>query len=189
METEQYEPEVVPAVLDKKARVVSSFQQVVKHGATMSWQDSRAAQWETAIRRWHSLILSWDPKLDIVKAVGEGPDFRSQAQIIVDIFYNKSPSTLLKRANSLGRLCNYLAVKQAFFPCSESELHIYMVGERDQNCPPSRLAALLEAISFTRHVLGVDFLEACVKSRRCYGAAHSGPVPSLKQAPPLKVEH
>ena len=104
-------------------------------------------------------------------------------------FTNKSPATLLKRSNSLSRLVNDLHAHNQEFPCSESELYDHLCRQRSEGAPSSRLKALLEAVTFVRHVFGCESLDFAVKSRRCMGAASSKTVETVKQAPPLTVEH
>ena len=175
-----------------KKRVVATFHEVVKHGTEMTWKKPRNAQWETAIRRWHSLILSWRGELNIAQAIHQRSGFRAQAQIKVDIFYNKAPATLLKRGNSLARFANKLQHDRVSFPWSESYLYGYMCAERKEGCSSSRLVSLLEPLSNARHVsnvLGVAQVEERIKCRRCHGAAHPAVPKPLKQAPLLTVKH
>ena len=75
------------------------------------------------------------------------------------------------------------------FPCSEAELYDHLCRQRSAGAPSSRLKALFEAVVFVRHVFGCESLDAATKSRRCMGAASSREVETVKQAPPLTVEH
>ena len=69
--------------------------------------EERDAYWERSIRRCCSLVETWSESEKVVAEIISKPDFRAKAQILVDIFYNKAPSTLYKRVNSLGRLTNF----------------------------------------------------------------------------------
>lgn len=178
--------QTLPARVDKR---VESFLRIVKHGTVESWQESANAMWETAIRRWHSLVTKWSSDATLIQEIHSRKTFREQSQILVDLFFNKSPSTLLKRCNSLARLTNHLAASDETFPCSESQLYLFLCSERDNGAPSSRLSSLMQALTFSRHVLGMDELEACISSKRCHGAAQGGISYPLKQAPPLTVEH
>ena len=154
-----------------------------------SWREQRDATWETAIRRWHSCILTWEGEDTITQIIHAKDDFRAQCQIIVDVLHNKAPSTLLKRCSSISRLVNDLNSDGGFFPCTEDELYKHLCAQRVSGAKPSRMKALLEAVTFVRHVFNMPSLEACTKSRRCMGVA-SSKVPSIvKQAPPLMLDH
>ena len=172
-----------------KKRAVTSYHQVIKNTTVQSWQDEREALWQKAIRRWHALVLAWKQDVNIVQLLVKETGFSKQAQILVDIFYNKSPSTLLKRANSLGRVVNHLALRQELFPCDEPALYEYLVAQRHEGAPATRLKAVLEACRFARHVLGVQELDECIASRRCAGAVSLPLGKELHQATPLTVEH
>lgn len=175
----------------KHERVVKhmSYMDVVSKSSVQSWQDQRNEMWETAMRRWHSSIMQWRGDDMIIVTVHGKELFKDQCQIIVDVLHNKSPATLLKRCNSLSRLVNWLNQNGSSFPCNEEELYAYMCLQRDNSVPVSRLKSLLEAVAFTRYVLGVESLEGCVKSRRCLGVASHNVAHVVKQAPAMTVEH
>ena len=172
-----------------KRPAYSTFHHVVKDVPPETWMEERDAYWERSIRRWCSLVESWSESETVVCEIKKRVGFQSKAQILVDIFYNKAPSTLFKRVNSLGRLTNYLLKAGSFFPCNESQLYEFLCKERDLGAPASRLKATIEAIVFCRHVLGIEALDQCISSRRCAGAASSQKPHVLKQAPPFSVEH
>ena len=107
-----------------KKRVVETYMHAVKLcNNPMSWKDTATSHWEVSIRRWHTVVLHWETSASAILEIQSREGFRSQAQILVDLFYNKSPSTLLKRCNSLGRLVNCLNLKGKVFPCQEYELY------------------------------------------------------------------
>lgn len=167
----------------------ATYMDVVAKCSIKSWQEQRDSTWETAIRRWHSSIMSWSGDDAIIGLIQGKSDFKAQCQIVVDVLYNKAPSTLLKRCNSIGRLVNDLHKQGLNFPCTEEELYGHLTRQREAGAPPSRLKSLLEAITFVRHIFGVTTLEDCVKSRRCMGVATPKELEITRQAPPLRVEH
>lgn len=173
----------------KQPREVKDFHSVIKKLSIQSWKDERDAQWDTAIRRWRAMILTWDESERIVEELVSRDSFKSQAQVLVDIFLNEAPSTLLKRCNSLGRLCNFLNEEKKSFPSDESSLYQYMSYEKMRGSPPSRLKGVLEALTFVRHILGIVKLDGCITSRRCMGAASSREITVVRQADALKVSH
>ena len=172
----------------KRARH-ATYMDVVMQSPVQSWQEQRDSMWETAIRRWHSCILSWVGDDTVIGLIQGKADFKSQCQIIVDVLHNKAPATLLKRCNSVSRLVNELHKAGLHFPCTEEELYEHMCKQRSAGAPPSRLKSLLEAITFVRHIFGVSFLEPCTKSRRCMGVATPKQLEITKQAPPMRVDH
>lgn len=66
---------------------------------------------------------------------------------------------------------------------------MFLCSERDNGAPSSRLVSLMQALTFSRHVLGLEELDPCINSARCHGASPGGFAHPLKQAPPLSVEH
>ena len=82
------------------------FMSCVKDVIPQNWKEERESLHQIAIYRWHSLLMSWHDSVDIVKALQHRTSQKEQFQIIVDIFYNKAPSTLMKKS-------------QKFVPCNE----------------------------------------------------------------------
>ena len=72
------------------------YSSVISSGLQSSWRDEREAKWETAIRRWHSLILSWSSDAVLIQTVLRGETFKEQSQVLVDVFYNKAPQPFLR---------------------------------------------------------------------------------------------
>ena len=73
----------------KRSRAIS-FLDVVTNTSEQSRQEQRDATWETAIRRWHSCIITWEGEDPIINIIRSKEDFRSQCQIIVDVLHNKA---------------------------------------------------------------------------------------------------
>ena len=107
----------------------------------------------------------------------------------MDVLHNKAPATLLKRCNSVSRLVSDLHRPGNRFPCSENDLYEHLCRQRDAGAPCSRLKSLLGAVTFVRHMVGVESLDICTKSRRCLGVVTPEQMNVINQAPPLKVEH
>lgn len=149
------------------------FMDHVKDAAEASWQEEREALWQTAIFRWRSMICQWDDSPAMVKQVRSRSEFVDQAQILVDIFFNKAPATLLKRVRSLSKMTNYFLARGGAFPCSEDNVYEFLCCERESGAKPSSIKGYLESMTFARHVLGVTEFEATIVSRRCQGVAAS----------------
>ena len=173
----------------KKRVRAASFLDVVVNKPAQSWMEQRDATWETAMRRWHSCIMTWYGDEALINIIQSRGDFRAQCQVIVDVLHNKAPSTLLKRCGSIARLVNDLTKHGQTFPCSEPELYEHLCRHRDLGVKKSRLKSLLEAVTFVRHIFNIVSLDECTKSRRCMGVATSTEVSIVKQAPPLMLMH
>ena len=158
IEIEDSDCEVVQSPPARVESRVESFLRIVKHGTVQSWEETASAMWETAIRRWHSLVMSWSSDSILLQEIHSRSNFKEQSQILFDLFFNKSPSTLLKRCNSLARLTNHLLASDVTFPCNESQLYMFLCFERDHGAPSSRLTSLMQALTFCRHVLGLEEL-------------------------------
>ena len=172
----------------KEPVVLRGFMECVRSLQIQSWQEERDALHDRAIRRWVHLLEAWDGEVKIVSCLNKCGTFKERAQILVDIFYNKAPSTLMKRCRGLARITNYFVDRGMPFPCSEDQFYSYLNVERNNNSPPSRLKGIFEALVFSRHVLGVVEFQHLIDSRRCLGACGNDPFHIVKQASPLTVK-
>lgn len=180
--------EVDRRVSTKTFPLITSFLQHIKDVPERSWQEERESLWETAIRRWVALVDQWHVGESVLlQSLHNRSTFTDKAQILVDVFYNKAPQTLLKRANSLNSLCGALRTVGSGFPCSEEAFYNFLKTEPNKQAPPSRLKAYFEAVVFARHVLGLDELQQVVGSRRCLGAASQRIQSCPRQADPFTV--
>ena len=171
----------------KEPAVLRGFMECVRSLQIQSWQEERDALHDRAIRRWVHLLEAWDGDVKVVSCLSESETFKEKAQILVDIFYNKAPSTLMKRCRGLARITNYFVDRGMTFPCSEDQFYSYLNVERNNNSPPSRLKGIFEALVFSRHVLGVVEFQHLIDSRRCLGACGNDHGRIIKQAIALTV--
>ncbi len=167
--------------------MVRGFLECVKSVQIMSWKEEREAIHEKAVRRWIAMLGVWDPAVRIVECLNAEENFKCRAQILVDIFYNTAPATLMKRCRSLCRMTNYFVDRGMSFLCNESQCYMYFNVERANGAPPSRLKACFEAMVFARHVLGAVEFQQVIESRRCMGACGGDISRILNQAEPLTV--
>ena len=172
----------------KSIRVAATFMDHVKTTTVMSWRDQRDSAWQTAIYRWHAMLSTWDRKVQITEHVFCREGFSSQAQVLVDVFHNRAPSTIMKRCRSMSRMANFFKDRGRVFPCDESQFYEFLCVERENGAPPSRLKGYVEAVTFCRHVLGVVEFEGLTPSRRCQGVAALDVDHKLQQAEPLSVK-
>ena len=116
--------DVVEQVMVPEPKTLHSFMSVIRHGAIRSWEEQNSALWQRAIRRWHALIESWSGSSPVVYEIQSRDSFKEQTQILVDIFFNKSASTLLKRCNSLARLTTFLRSCICIYAMSVIRVHL-----------------------------------------------------------------
>jgi len=162
----------------KTTKVAATFMDHVRTTTVMSWREQRESEWQTAIY-----------SVQIVEQIFSREGFTAQAQVLVDIFHNRAPATIMKRCRSMSsRLTNYFIDRGRTFPCDESQFYEFMCVERENGAPPSRLKGFIEAVTFCRHVLGVLEFEGITSSRRCQGVAALDVSHKIHQAEPLSVK-
>ena len=113
---------------------------------------------------------------------------QDQLEVLSDTFKGKAPSTILKRARSLPALHAFLKGRGATFPCTEEDVYAFLKQLQRDEAPVSRISAVLEALNFTWHVVGVCELESSCKSRRCKGLGVTECFAEAKQAAALTVK-
>ena len=181
-------PEVERRVVAKTFPSIQGFLKHIRDVPEKSWQEERDALWEIAIRRWVAVLDECDAgDTLLLHTLHARTSFTEKAQILVDVFFNKAPQTLIKRVNSLSRLCNSLSKTGLRFPCDEDEFYKYLKAESQKGAPSSRLKACFEAVVFARHVLGIESLQSLITSRRCLGAASQQGPTCPTQASPFTV--
>ena len=181
--------EVERRVFPKPFQEVKGFLQHIRDIPERSWKEEREAIWETSVRRWVALTDTWTPGCSrLVDALHGCHTFKEKAQILVDVFYNKAPQTLIKRVNSLQKFCKALQEDGVKFPCSEEQFYSYLKQESAKGAPTSRLKSVFEALVFVRYILGVERLHELTESRRCTGAAFSKNLSCPRQADPFTVK-
>ena len=180
--------EIDRRVFPKPFQEVKGFLQHVRDIPERSWREEREAVWETAVRRWVALTDDWVTDCSaLITALHHCSTFKEKAQILVDVFYNKAPQTLMKRVNSLQKMCSALKEEKIRFPCSEEQFYSFLKQESARGAPASRLKSFFEALVFVRYLLGVESLQALTESRRCTGAAFSRSLSCPRQADPFTV--
>ena len=172
----------------KAVKLTATFMDHVRDANIMNWKDKRDAEWQTAIFRWHSMLGTWSTEVQVVSQIFGREGFKEQAQVLVDIFYNKAPSTILKRCRSMSKMTNYFVDRGRQFPCGEPDIYEFLCVERSNGAPSSRLKGYIEALTFCRHILGVVTFDDATCSRRCQGVAALDLNQSVRQADPLNVK-
>ena len=109
-------PEVEIRVMASSSRVVRSFLQHIRDVPVKTWREEREATWETAIRRWVVLLDQWNAQgTPLLESLQSKQTFLEKAQIMVDVFYKKAPQTLLKRVDSLSKMCGAMTGQEIVF--------------------------------------------------------------------------
>jgi hypothetical protein len=172
----------------KTLKQTATFMDHVRDVPIMNWKDQRDAEWQVAVFRWHAMLSVWGPKVMVVGQMMALDGFGAQAQLLVDIFCNRAPATVMKRCRSMSRMTNYFIARGRTFPCDESQVYEFMCVERSAGAPCSKLKSYIEALTFCRHVLGVTEFDSVTVSRRCQGVAALDVHHKMKQSEPLTVK-
>ena len=171
-----------------KLSSASHWSQVVANTDVKTWKEDTEAKLATSLNRWYDVIIQFPSVCATVQQLGAIKSIPDQMRMLRDILVGKSPLTLTKRANSMLRYVEFLRTSGATVPGTEENLYKFFCDERLRGSPASRLQGVVEAIRFTEHVFGIDGLCAELLSKRCIGAAKSGPSQERLQACPLTVE-
>ena len=75
----------------KTVKLTATFMDHVRDANVMNWKDKRDAELQTAIYRWHSMLGTWSSDVQVVSQTFSREGFTAQAQVLVDIFYNRAP--------------------------------------------------------------------------------------------------
>ena len=127
LQRETMEDVVDKRVMTKQTLPVKGFLQHIKDVSERTWREEREATWEIAIRRWILLLEQWETReVPLLEALHSKSSFVERAQILVDVFYNKAPQTLLKRVNSLAKMCSTLQAQGISFPCTEEQFYFFL---------------------------------------------------------------
>ena len=158
------------------------WQDFTRPGNDIDWKDKRESDLQVAIKRWYDIVQSFPPAVGIHNLLDQQPSLAMKLKMIKHLLWNKSPATLVKRANSMSRFVEYLKEQNIAFPGSESTFYDFLVAQQTKGVKASRLQGVLEAVRFVKHVMDVPELEALIASRRCNGAASVQPQIAIKQA-------
>ena len=120
----------------KTAKSAATFMDHVRTTTVMTWKEQREAEWQTAIYRWHAMLGVWTKSAQIVEQIFSRTGFSAQAQVLVDIFHNRAPATIMKRCRSMSRLTNFFIDRGRKFPCDESQFYEFLCVERENGAPP-----------------------------------------------------
>ena len=160
--------------------------------------DDGDMQKSRAISRWR-IILELDLNRSevgrqLVSLLEDGQPDAAVAQSLSDVFSNKKPGTLNKRASSLISYLRWARDPSSMITdilgFSEKDCYNFVNFLRDTGSSPSAAKGFKEALNFAMHVLGMPHLSEAVKSKRISGACSSqlSKKAPLKQAPLYTVD-
>lgn len=159
---------------------------------SISWVDVLDHKRSAALERWKVLLLSSGDATALGRAVLAAQQSEDPSAVdtsISDAFRRKATSTLRTRAASLLMFCRWRAAdtgvsSAGVFPLDERTVYDYVVHLRKTKAPRSRAPRFLEALGFSKGVLGAD-VQAILDSSRIRGAAEGTTEVVVKKAPPL----
>ena len=163
-----------------------SYADVVRHVTDQSWQEERESLLQAALKRWLVVVISFDPATTVWVQLAAETDDVGKLTVLGDLFRGKAPTTLLKRARAVEKLCGFFGV--GAFPTSEQKIYQFFQYERSKSAPPSRLKSYLEALAFCFHVFSMSELKEVVASKRLHGCTIPAVPTCVIQAAPLTVE-
>eukprot|EP00435_Cladocopium_sp_Y103_P046075 s704_g13.t1 len=163
-----------------------TYLEVVRHVTDLSWEEERESQLQTALKRWLMVVISLNQNTQVWQQLAAEPDDVAKLTVLSDLFRGRAPSTLLKKARAMEKLCAYFGI--GMFPVKEVDIYRFFQFERNNGAPPSRLKSFLEALAFCLHVLNMEELRDAVNSRRLHGCTISSVPSTVSQASPLSVE-
>ena len=90
--------------------------------------------------------------------------------MVEDLLGGKAPATLRKRYRSILAYDLFLRARGVGFPGTEELFYTYLCMLRDEGKPASTRKSVLEAVTFSRFVLGIPELMPLGESKRCHGS-------------------
>lgn len=183
-----------------------AYMKAVRNIKDTEYMENKRVQLDLSVAKWMDLLsVSWDSssvgaqlKLDLQA----DPSGHYADATLRSVFGVKSPTTLLKRAASMGQFMRWFAkytrdqeVHIAPLPLREHDVWAYFLHLKDTRLATNRgytiSSTFLETVRFCQHVLGMSSCDSILSSKRLIGFAalerqQKGPV---KQAPPMEAEH
>ncbi len=167
------------------------FSHVVRSVKDLTYFEDRERMMARGVSKWR-IVIEYDmTRSDIGRSCVDSED--ELASSIRAALGTKSPNTVVGRANAFLALMRWVCTtypSEAFLPLGEAVIWKYISWLRDNNCPPTKPARLIQSIRFAHYIFGVDGLSEVLKSRRVLGACDLALAnkPVTKQARALTVE-
>ena len=183
-------PDSTPSTLGPK--IPSSCKWVcakhVRYKTDENFIEQKSRAMNNATQKWKFLIY-----LDL-NCSETGIQFRDNGYdpvLMESLFGVKSPSTIIKRANSITMFFRWHSRNglDPFLPFSERDVWSYILSQAGNSNAATRSQGLLQALRFAHYVIGMHGALDCANSRRLIGQAQIqlSRKPVTKQARALTV--
>ena len=162
----------------------------------ISWTGSENKRLHFALQCWKVIVLGSTTHTSLGRKLLDYSELeRSEDEIyevLQDVFSRKATKTLRTRAASLlafGRWKRIISGVDGcgIFPISEELAYRYLCDLRRNNAAVSKRKRFLEAVGFSKGLLGAD-VEEVLNSARVSGVAHGGFMEKSRKKNPLTTE-
>lgn len=166
------------------------------HLSNVSWACAEDAKLNSALQMWKVIVLdsTCNTKLGstLMQCIQTGKDEDFVFQIISDVFSGKSTSTLKSRSSSLLSFGRWKRAVNSdripgLFPITEQLAYEYLCELRRTKAAASKRSRFLEAVGFSKGLLGAD-VDAVLESARGRGVAFGTLFPVTRKKNPLTVQ-
>lgn len=188
--------EDVAATVGKSTVVVMDRFSAKRHLSDISWAAAEEAKLNSTMQMWKVIVLdsTCNTKLGstLMQCIQAGKDDDFIFQIVADVFSGKATSTLKSRASSLlafgrwKRSVNFSRA-QSLFPITEPLAYEYLCELRRTKSAASKRTRFLEAVGFSKGLLGAD-VDSVLQSARVRGAAFGTLFTAPRKKNPLTVQ-
>ena len=160
----------------------------VCHATDESYLQQREKTLKTATAKWF-FLLRLKPECSEVGSLLTVED--DPGLVLRSVIGVKSPSTVIKRANSILLFYRWHAVNgdHEFLPFNESDVWKYVLQQGADKSSATRSHAFVQALRFCHYVMGFEGALTCANSRRIVGQSHLqlAEKKPTRQARPLTV--
>ena len=167
--------------------VHGSFLDAVRDREVLGWKQKRDKERAEALSLWEVLIMSWPSNLSVISQLRAATP-AARKSMVEDLLGGKAPATLRKRYRSILGYDLFLKARNVGFPGTEEHFYTYLCMLRDEGKPASSRKAVLEAVTFSRYVLGIPELMPLGESKRCHGSVRLRDFKARVQASPFTVD-
>ena len=105
--------------------IASSWTAVVSNLDVASWEETREALLDKALKRWLLVFEKLPDHVEIARQIKAEPSVQKKLRMVRDVVAGKAPQTLIKRVNSLTRYLEHLHKLGRVFPGSEQTFFIF----------------------------------------------------------------
>ena len=167
-----------------------------RHMSEVSWVASEDHRLNLALQCWKVIVLDSTSHTALgrllIQCIEHGKSEDYIWQVVSDAFSNKATATLKARASSLlafGRWKRTTAVgnSDGVFPIDEQMAYDYLCELRYMKAAPSKGKRFLEAVGFSKGLLGAQ-VDEVLSSARVKGAASGSASMPPKKKHPFSVE-